>query len=191
MYKRGFKTWCEEIALKLRRQDELQPTDPLDPKNLAAELDVCLRTPSELSTLPPDVARRLLTQHSASWSAVTILGAKRPLLVYNPAHSPARTSNDLMHELAHILLNHRPTLVFIAPHSRLALRTYDKDQEDEANWLAGCLLLPRPVLLHVRRSNLGHPEACELYGVSSALLTYRLNVTGVNLQFTRIKGRAI
>jgi hypothetical protein len=33
----------------------------------------------------------------------------------------------------------------------VSLRTYNKDQEDDANWLAGCILLPREALLYARR----------------------------------------
>ena len=52
--------------------------------------------------------------------------------------------------LAHILLGHKPTRVFMNPHTGLALRTHDKEQEEEAGWLAGCLMLPREVLLQSR-----------------------------------------
>jgi hypothetical protein len=39
-----------------------------------------------------------------------------------------------MHELAHILLGHKPTMMFMDPKNDLALRAHNHAQE-EANWL--------------------------------------------------------
>ena len=43
--------------------------------------------------------------------------------------------------------------------SRIALRAHNKEQEDEASWLAGCLLLPRDALFSIRRRRLSDEEA--------------------------------
>jgi len=52
-----------------------------------------------------------------------------------------------MHELAHLIIGHEPARVVVSPDMILAVRTYDQGQEEEAAWLSGCLLLPRPALL--------------------------------------------
>jgi hypothetical protein len=188
MFRRGFKSWCEETALKVRKHQGLAPTAPLSPFVLARELRVDVIQPADLKELPEDVRRRLLGQHSDCWSAITIPGKRRPLIVYNPSHSAARQNSDLMHELAHIFLGHKPTMLFVDPNADLALRTHDKAQEEEANWLAGCLLLPREVLLHTKATDLSDESACRQYGVSAKMLTYRMNVSGVNLQRRRGQG---
>lgn len=185
MFQRGFKSWCEEISQKIRLEHKLLPSAPLDPTELARSLGVFLITPYDLQTIPQDVCARLATKHSDCWSAVTISSGSLHLIIYNPEHSARRRANDLMHELAHILLKHKPTFMFIAPGTGAALRTYDKSQEEEANWLAGCLLLPRMALLSIRRQKLTDEQACLQYGISTALLQYRLNVSGVNVQFRR------
>jgi hypothetical protein len=185
MFRRGFKSWCEETALKVRTHQGLPPTAPLSPFVLARELRVEVIEPSALKDLPDDVRRRLLGEHSATWSAVTIPGKRIQLIVYNPTHSAARQNSDLMHELAHILLGHKPTMMFIDPNTDLALRAHNKAQEEEANWLAGCLLLPREVLLHLKVARLGDDAACLRYGVSAKMLSYRMNVSGVNIQAGR------
>ena len=64
----------------------------------------------------------------------------------------------------------------------MALRTHNEEQEQEANWLAGCLLLPREALLLIRRKGSEDEDACAEYGVSPAMLRFRFNVTGVNAQ---------
>lgn len=184
MFRRGFKSWCEETARNVREHQGLSATVALSPFVLARELRIVIIPPSDLKDLPQDVGRRLVGQHSDCWSAITIPG-KRPLIVYNPSHSTARQNSDLMHELAHILLGHKPTMVFIDPSTGLALRSHDKAQEEEANWLAGCLLLPREVLLHIKSTGLSDESACRQYGVSAKMMTYRMNVSGVNLQQRR------
>jgi IrrE N-terminal-like domain len=184
MFRRGFKSWCEETALNVRTHQGLVPTAPLSPFVLAQELHVEVIEPSALTELREDVRRRLLGEHSDCWSAITIPGT-RHLIVYNPRHSAARQNSDLMHELAHILLGHKPTMMFMDPQNDLALRTHDQTQEEEANWLAGSLLLPREVLLHIKRRGLDDSASCREYGVSEKMLTYRMNVSGVNLQVRR------
>jgi len=187
MFRRGFKSWCEETALNVRQHQKLAITAPLSPFVLARELQVAVIQPPDLKHLAEDVRRRLLGHHSDCWSAITIPGKRRPLIVYNPSHSAARQNSDLMHELAHILLGHKPTVVFIDPNTDLSLRTYDKAQEEEANWLAGCLLLPREVLLHIKATHISDETACRHYGVSAKMLTYRMNVSGVNIQHSRVQ----
>ncbi len=188
MFVRGFKSWCEGVSAQVRRDLGLTATGPLDPRKLAVSLGVDLWTPTDVPGLPTEVSRRLLKSHSDSWSAITISHGDVVVIVYNPAHSPARQASDLMHELAHVLLGHEPTRMFISPHSGIGLRTHDKDQEAEASWLAGCLLLPREALLHIRRRGLSTDEARRAYGVSTELLRFRLNATGVNVQIGRAKG---
>lgn len=185
MFERGFKSWCEEVSVQIRRELKLPPTAPLNPARFAEILGVRLFVPSQLSDLPKEVCARLTSVHSDCWSAITIATGKRPIIIYNPDHSPARQSSDLMHELAHILLNHEPSRVFITPKGGAALRTHDQTQEQEANWLCGCLLLPRSALAAIRHQGLSDEEACAHFGVSRDMLRYRLNVTGVNRQLGR------
>ena len=67
-----------------------------------------------------------------------------------------------------------------APDGTWMIRSYDEQQEDEAAWLAGCLLLPRPALVVIARSKVN--DAAARYEVSAQLLRYRMNATGVTRQ---------
>jgi hypothetical protein len=184
MFKRGFKTWCEQTAEATRRQYGMQPWEPLPARTLAESLKATIVTPRELPALPEDVCGRLLSEHEDIWSAITI-STKPPLIVYNPAHSEGRQNSDLMHEVAHLLMEHVPGTVYIDPKSRLALRHFDAAQEDQANWLSGCLLLPRAALMRIRQLNYSDALACEQYMVSSKMLNYRMHTSGVNIQYAR------
>jgi|SRR5579859_890481 len=179
MLRRGFKSSCEEMAGFYRKRLELSSDAPLDPFNLASHLTVRVRTPKSFKALPPDVCHRLLTEHSDCWSAFTLSMGSRPMIVYNPTHSERRQSSDLMHELAHLILSHTPSRLFIGSLG-LPLRSHDQEQEAEANWLCGCLLLPRIALTKIKRQRLSVEDATCLYRVSVEMLRYRMQVTGMN-----------
>src|SRR3954467_14346303 len=106
MFRRGFKSWCEATSLQVRKKLQRAPSDPLPPEQLAESLRVPIWTPADLQSLAPEIANRLTTVHASAWSALTIPGAKTKVIIRNPAHSPERTASDVMHELAHILLEH-------------------------------------------------------------------------------------
>lgn len=184
-FHRGFKAWCENVALQARRDLALAPTAALNPRQLASHLGIEVRTPFDIPGLDRACLRRLVTEDPESWSAVTLSSGEMDLVLLNPAHSRGRQASDLMHELAHILLGHDPARVDVAEDGSLVLFTYDKDQEDEANWLAACLLLPRAALLVIRKESGDLRSAARDYGVSQAMLQFRLNVTGVEHQMRR------
>jgi Zn-dependent peptidase ImmA (M78 family) len=190
MFRRGFKSWCEEVSCSVRREQGLRDVDPLLPSALAASLGALLVPVEEVRGVPADVRLRLVRDHRDGWSAITVSASGRTLVVFNSGHSAARRSSDLMHELAHVLLRHVPRRSFVDPTRNLLLRTFDADQEEEAGWLAACLLLPRGALLLARASGWSNDAVCRRYGVSADLLRFRVNVTGVDRQVTRVRRRA-
>jgi len=189
MFRRGFKTASEETSSKLRRKLGVEPYAAVDPMAVAGLLGIPVADPGELSELTADIRDRLLRNHSAAWSAITVSHGNNFLIVINSAHAPTRINSSLAHEIAHVILGHEPSMMFTTPRSGVALRTHSKEQEDEANWLAGCILLPREALLRVRRLGWSDEEICLQYGVSQAMLRFRLNSTGVDLQIRRTRPR--
>jgi hypothetical protein len=191
VFKRGFKTSCEQLALQRRVQLKLRATDPLQPRALAESLGIRVLTPADVPSLSAQCLRTLLQDDPDSWSGITLrLGAHRDLIIVNSSHSRVRQASDLVHELAHILLGHNPTRVDVTADQELLLRTHDPAQEDEAAWLGGCLLLPRPALLAIMRDGGPTADAARRYGVSMEMLMYRFRVTGVDLQTRRTTVRA-
>ena len=181
MFERGFKAWCENVALELRRDLSLSKASPLAPQILADYLDVPIWTPGDLPGVPKDSLATLLVEETDDWSAVTLTLDGSVAVVHNTSHAHRRQASDLMHELAHIVVGHEPSKVEISKELGMAMRSFDKQQEEEAAWMSGCLLLPRPVLIAIGSPG-DHESACRKYGVSLDLLTYRLNVTGVTAQ---------
>lgn len=187
MFQRGFKTSCEQTASALRRQHSLRPDEALCPRVVAKAMNIAIVTPAELPMLSAATCKRLITTHAELWSALTIPSSP-PVIVINPTHDRGRQNSDLMHELSHVLLEHVGSKTYIDPKSGMMLRSYDVIQEDEANWLAGCLLLPREALLRIKRAKLEDEIAKNEYGVSTPMLRYRMNVSGVNIQHRRMYG---
>lgn len=181
-FERGFKSWAERTSASLRQELKLLPHEPLPPPLLAGHLDVTLWTPSEVPGITQDVLDQLLDHDPWGWSAVSVYHADRAVVIYNPRKSAGRRASDIMHELAHLILSHQPATVVMSQDGSFVMRSYDQMQEDEANWLAWCILLPREALLRCRRLNLSVAEIGQEYDVTETLVNFRLRMTGVESQ---------
>jgi Zn-dependent peptidase ImmA (M78 family) len=186
VFQRGFKTWCERYSSEVRTELGLTPSAPLDPRVLAKHLGIRVWTPEDVRGLGQESLSILLRNDGETpscWSAVTLVVGNTTLVIINSSHSRGRQSNDLMHELAHRIRQHKTHDMEVSAEGFMLLKAYGKEQEDEADWLAACLLLPRDALVSIMRRGLDPAEAAEQYGVSRRMLTYRLAMTGVNRQF--------
>jgi len=176
VYARGFKSWCERVALQQRTELGLKPADPLDPVALAKHLGIEVWTAEQVPGLDPSCLSVLVEKDPDSWSAITLCTGVKDLIIVNPAHGGGRRSSDIMHETAHIIIGHDPARVDVTEDGLLILSSYNKQQEEEAKWLSGCLLLPRDALLLIRRRGIDPEEAATAYGVSGQMLTFRQRV---------------
>jgi len=184
-FERGFKTWCENIAESTRERLDLRPYAPLSPRELAQNMGVTILDFSAVQGLDPASAHYLTSQQGDEWSAVTVHAAGKQIIVVNPRHSEARQASNIMHELAHLIRGHKPSQV--QRYQGYTLRDFKPLQENEANWLAGCLLLPRRTLLHIGYNGIEVERAVELYGVSKSLYKYRVGVSGVSKQLRYVR----
>jgi Zn-dependent peptidase ImmA (M78 family) len=188
-FERGFKTWAERTSASLRQELKLLPHEPLSPTVLAGYLDVTLWTPVEVPGITRDVLEQLLSDDPWGWSAVSVCRADRTMVIYNPRKSAGRRASDIMHELAHLILSHQPATVVMSQDGSFVMRSYDQVQEDEANWLAWCILLPRDALLRCRKLDLSVAEIAEQYDVTETLVNFRLRMTGVESQLRAASAR--
>ena len=185
--RRGFKTWCETTAEKYRTALGLKPVDPLDPNELAAHLAVIVWRPEDVPELSNESLRRLTNHDSGSWSAVTIRHDDTNLTIVNSAHAPTRQRSSLTHELAHLILDHEPGRIDLSPAGHLLLSSFEREQEDEADWLSGTLLVPRAGLVIAYRSAQDPRILANGFGVSVDMLNWRLRMTGVATQARRAR----
>ncbi len=186
MFERGFKTWCEKYSAEVRNKLSVRKDAPLDTRALAKLLGVRVWTPHDVPGLNSEALNVLLRNDGVTpscWSAVTVVVSNKVVVVLNSSHSGARQASDLTHELAHRIRGHQAREVSLSEDGIMLLSSYDKQEEEEADWLSGCLLLPRDALILIRRRHLGNAEAAAEYGVSAKMLSYRMAMTGVNRQF--------
>ncbi len=182
--RRGFKAQAERTAAAARNALGLRPNAPIDPWSYAAHLNVRVLDFSQLG-LPTRAVSQLTVVDGDSWSAMTLQIGSTFAIVLNPAHAITRQRNDLMHELAHIELSHTPARVEVSETGLLLLSDYSDEQEQEADWLAASLLLPRDVLVQLRSAGRSAADIASCYGVSEALCAWRLRMTGVDIQIRR------
>lgn len=169
---RDFRDHCEDIAVFNRHELGLYGYSPLRARTLAQHFGVDVCFPRQIEGLDEMIATKLIT--SLSWSGITILTTP-PLVVIHPDHAPTRFESDVMHELAHLLLGHKPEqLGFI--NAKYVSRTYSKRQEKEAEYLGGCLQIPSVGIDFVRRNRLNKVQIAQYFGASEQMVQYRLNV---------------
>ena len=188
-FERGFKSWAERTALTLRRELGLSALDRLDPLKLAAYLDIKVCTPRQIPGLPKDVIEQLLKEDPFGWSAVSLLVDGGGLLIYNPRKSEGRRASDITHELAHFILDHKPTTIVVSHELEIGIRSFDAKQEDEANWLAWCILLPRDAVFDSLRRRMSVTAIATQHGVTEALVSFRMRITGVQYQLRAARRR--
>lgn len=183
--RRGFKAWSERTSREYRSSLGVALAHPLDPRRLADLLRVRVTTPEVIPGLSPQSVSQLTRVDRESWSAVTIAYQAKRLVVLNSGHSLPRQTSSLAHELAHIILNHTTDRAVLSDEGFLLRSNYDADQEEEADWLAGCLLVPRDGLLAAGRRTGDHRHLAMRFGVSRDMIAWRLRVTGVSRQLKR------
>lgn len=101
------------------------------------------------------------------------------------ARLDGRIRSNVAHEFSHVILGHDVRRVQkIAEHYFF---TCNPEQEEEANWLAGALLLPRPLLVEAARQRLSDEQISTLHNVSVEMARFRMNATGAKMQVARAR----
>lgn len=183
-YQRGFKSMANELAASMRLDLGVSPYDRLDPHALAECLAIPIIALTHLEAEAPAI-RHLLDVEPEVFSAVTVFAGPRRTIVHNDGHSPARQNSNICHELSHGLLQHPRTPAL----DDNGCRFWNQGIEDEASWLAGCLLIPEPAALAIARGRWSIAEAAARFGVSEAMIRFRLNTTGAVARVSRAASR--
>jgi hypothetical protein len=179
----GFKQDAERISLQYRQLLKLEYHAPLPSKLLAKYIELDLKTPSEIPGLSEESLQDLYGEGSDSWSGITLPTKYNGVVViFNPKESTARRESTLMHEMSHIILNHKPSVIGSTKAVSIPLRNYDPIQENEASWLGSCLQLPREMLLWCCKNKMDREEIARYAYASMKMTQFRLNVSGVTKQ---------
>lgn len=179
--RRGFKSEANRTAIAYRTALGLEPTDKMCGFELAKHMGVKIYTLLDFNVLESEM--HLYNE----WSAVTLPNRNGDrIIIHNHSHSPERQQSNLMHELSHIICGHKMRETEIKFDFGL-MRDFDKEQEDEANCLGGCLQLPRESLLWAIKKGMNKSDISKYYMASTPMVTKRINETGVMKQISYMK----
>ncbi len=186
--KRGFKSECESLAAAVRSEIGLDTRAPLDSRVLAEHLGIPLHPVSSLrGDCVAAAIRHVMVVNQSALSAMTIFPQwprRHRVIIFNDGNSDARQNSDVAHELSHGILLHEPRTAIVN-----GCRDYARGEEDEAAWLSGCLLVPRDAAVVVAMSGTPLHVAAEEYGVSTQMMTFRVNSTGARRQAEASRAR--
>jgi hypothetical protein len=187
--RRGFKAWTEHEAIEQRRHLGLGANMPLPALQLAARLGITVVSPEQIPGMSQEHLECLLQLDRSSWSAITVNANTVTIIIHNTCHARNRQESNLLHEIAHIICKHAPSILTSVGGLPFLLREYNADQEEEASWLGACLQLPRPALWWAVKRRMTVAEMAEYFQASEELIRFRRQVTGIDSQFTRLLAR--
>lgn len=198
--RRGFKAQAERHAADLRTAAGCSDIETIHLPRLATHLKVeVLAGHRVLGDVQPFLD--LHREQPGAFSAATFhMEDGRIVVIYNPvvyetgevltaqeAQTHGRTRSDVAHEFGHLVLGH--TLREVKTIAGYPFLTCDPEQEEEANWLASCLLLPRALLLQAARNQEPDSALAERTHVTTDMARYRMNASGARMQASRDRSR--
>ena len=180
--RRGFKAEANWYAREMRAELGISPEGSLCPWKLAKHLGYnILKLSDYLQWHPVEVAYFGSDRGRREFSAFTINDEGMRWIIHNDYHHPHRQAANISHELSHGLLVHAPAPL----RGSNGARTFNQQQEEEANWLGPALLVSEEAALHIIRTHQPYDVAQKTYGVSGDLLQMRLRVTGAHKRIAR------
>ena len=186
--RRGFKAESERLANDIWREMGLTSKDRLDAEALAEHVGCAVHSAAALVDVGKLEALRRIQQDAFSACTFEVPDG-RYAVVFNPLMSEARRNSDIAHEVAHVVLGHS----FSRLHrlGDIAFLSGDKQQEEEARWLSGCLLLPRFALIHDLRKGRTPSSIAGNRILSEDMVHYRMRVTGAARQLAAERRRRV
>lgn len=182
---RGWKSALASLALDVRAEAGVKPTERLDPRTVATvygfevhPVSGCGLDAALLATFALSLADR--------WSGATVSDGHRVLILDNDFHPPGRRNATIAHEISHILLEHPLQSRVTYERSCGAGKAY----EDEATELAGELLIPGDTIRRAAaRGPISDQEVADHFAVSIVFARWRMNVSGARKMAARRRPR--
>jgi Zn-dependent peptidase ImmA (M78 family) len=183
LLKTGFRKNSEKMALSFRKGLGLNLFDPLPARELARHLKIEILTPKDITGLTQSEKKILLNKGAKEWSAVTVLIDNNYIIIHNDSHLPERQESNLMHEIAHILCDHKVSSLDRV--DGLLFRKYNPEQEAEASFMGACLQLPRLALKWALSRGMQIEQTAIHFNASIEMVRFRTNITYVKKNINR------
>ncbi|QNE35382.1 ImmA/IrrE family metallo-endopeptidase [Leifsonia shinshuensis] len=174
---RGFKTRAKALALEVREELNLDLMDPFDPYELAKLYGIEVVATSVLlpATAPKDAI-----------SGALVPTGTGTIIIDNDSEPPGRRKLTTSHEMSHVVLEHEFPAAIV---DEQGCRTTIGDQEDEATFLAGELVLPYNAALKLAWRNTPDAVVARDYGISVHAAAWRMNASGARMLVNRSRKR--
>lgn len=183
--RKGFKKWSDEKATFLRKEMGLGEYDRLCPYKIADHLNLKIYAIDEVPNMLQSITQIMTTLGHGQFHALAMIAKSgQKVIIYNPSNTEKRRHSDLMHEISHMLCEHKFESSF-ETNLPVLMREYNEAYEQEANWLGGCLLFPKCAVFATVKHKRDEEATCDRYGISSEMFRYRVNVTGAKRIFAR------
>jgi hypothetical protein len=180
--RRGFKTEAKHLALELRAEIDLDAHTPFDPYAFASEYGIPI---VQLSSLDGPARDHFLKTEGSALSGALIPTGTGVVILENDAQLLARRRTTICHELAHVVLEHEFGMS-LSDERRCGL---SGDQEAEADWLSGEMLIPYDGAIRLARANATDERAAQVFEVSLAVARWRMNHSGARKVIERTRAK--
>ncbi len=170
----------EQAAENFRADLGLSRHQPLD--SLRVEIDGVRVIPVGKNTncLDARTVSQLTGNASGEWSAMSVpidADNENWIVLLNDSHTVERQRVTVLEEFWHILLGHK--LTKIARVAEAYGRTYDKDEEHDAYYLASATLLPKSAMIEAVAKKHSSVQIAKVFGTSFELVDYRVKRLGL------------
>lgn len=174
--KRGFKTKAENLSISYRKELNLKAWEPI----CAFKLSEHLKVPYYKATDFFATDNEIETLKRNEWSALTMLTKSTSrIIIYNPFHSNQRQQSDMMHEIAHIICEHKREVEKYDFKIPFGMHEFDEVQEEEAKCLGATLQLSKACLFWANKRSLTYDEIALKFNSSTEMVRFRMNTTGI------------
>lgn len=180
--RRGFKAEAKRLALELRGEISLNAHAPFDPYAFAIEYGIPV---VQLSDLRGAARDHFLKADGSAVSGALIPTGTGAVILENDAQPVTRRRTTMCHELAHVVLEHKFG-VSLSDERKCGL---GGDQEAEADWLSGELLIPYDGALRLARRGATDEDAACTFAVSLAVAKWRMNHSGARRVIERTRAK--
>ncbi|WBM79127.1 ImmA/IrrE family metallo-endopeptidase [Cryobacterium breve] len=180
--RRGFKTEAKKLALELREELGADAHVPFDPYEFAESYGIDV---IKLSTLGTDARLEFLKADGSALSGALIPVGTGQVILENDAQPAARRRTTLCHEIAHVVLEHSFG-ISLANERKCGLAG---DQEAEADWLSGEMLIPYDGALRLARAGAPDVRVAQAFDVSLAVARWRMNGSGARTVAARMRAK--
>ena len=184
---RGFKTKANKQSLEIRKELNINYNEPFDCFKLVDYLNIPtypVDKMGEFGLSTEQINTICYSDGKQQFSAITISVPFGHLIFYNQSHAFTRTNSTLAHEASHIILGHELSSI---SDIKFVAREFDKEKEDEANWLAGCLLLPEKGLIWGLKNRMSIQSIADHFNISKQMTQWRYNSTGMKQRMKYVR----